>query len=299
MTISLTVENIELFLYKSSSRRNNDKENKIREYIIQNICNKSFISVKYYNCKKYGDLWKTLLNEFIIVINKIYNKSFSYFEIVKKGGRNFNYDFEFLYYSFEKKLEHKENIEFKHNCNSIYKTPQILSLQEHKSNLCSVSYGSFYYDYYLEQYLDCDNELKNIEKISKNEYLSLIINISHICNPFFTKLYERKNENIDKKKKIVKKSIQDYLDRYGSTIDLDLLNEKIKSSQDKTYLFWDLKHFHIEKIIDTKILNKKFIGISLNNSILVELNGVKYKLLLRWRNNIGILNTAFQISITK
>ena len=101
MTANLTVKDIELFFSKSSSRINNDRENKIREMIIKNLFNKRFITIKYYNCNKYGNLWKILFNEFIIVINKIYNKPYSFFEIVKKGGRNFNYDFEFLYYSFE------------------------------------------------------------------------------------------------------------------------------------------------------------------------------------------------------
>jgi hypothetical protein len=161
MTLKIPIENIKLFFSKSTSRTNNDKENKIREFIIKNIFNIRFITIKHYNCNKYGGLWRTLFDEFLIVIKNIHNKPYSYFEIVSKGGRKYNYDFEFLYFSLNKILVHKENIEFKHNCNSLYKTPQILSLQEHKSNLFSVSYASFYYDNYLEQYLDCDIELKN------------------------------------------------------------------------------------------------------------------------------------------
>jgi hypothetical protein len=129
--------------------------------------------------------------------------------------------------------------------------------------------------------------------------LFYITNVYYNCNPFFTKLYERKNEISKIKKQIIKKSIKDYLEHYGSTINLETLNEKIKKSQNKTYILWDMKKFHINKFEVTQKINKKFIGIYLNNSIIVEINGIKYKLLLRWRNNIGILNTAFQISISK
>ena len=61
-------------------------------------------------------------------------------------------------------------------------------------------------------------------------------------------------------------------------------------------VLWDLKNFHIETIDQERFVS--VVGIE-GNSLIVKTPTIKYKLLLRWNNDNGVLNPAWQISIHK
>ena len=134
-----------------------------------------------------------------------------------------------------------------------------------------------------------------LEIPKKSEYLKLIVNHNHNIHPMFKLFHDRKYFHKNKKDFIVNKSIRSYLDKYSHTLDLDILSEMIMSRQyNKVFVLWDLQKFHIETIDQEKFVS--VVGIE-GNSLIVKTPTRKYKLLLRWKNDNGVLNPAWQISI--
>ena len=149
-----------------------------------------------------------------------------------------------------------------------------MSLTDKTANFISSKYAEFYYDHYLDKYIELDQELQLIEKPEKQQYINFIGNINYDIHPLFRKMYD--NENIEKKNKnaIVNNSIKAFLETYVNTIDFTILTELFQSRQkDKIFVLWDLTKFHIETIEQDVV--EKFVLIENNNKIVVE--GQKYK----------------------
>jgi hypothetical protein len=76
------------------------------------------------------------------------------------------------------------------------------------------------------------------------------------------------------------------------------LTEKFKESQGgKTFMMWDGNKFHLDKFDEESLNIKKYEGVVNNNSLIFSSDTLKYKLLLAWKNDQGILNPAWYISI--
>ena len=289
------VNHIVLFFSKGSERGNNDSENKIRESILEKITTENCFD-EYFSDAEYGSKWNYLKNKWNECLISLYPMRFSSIKIIQKAGRIFNYDFLVIYYDENKNVLCEKKIEFKHNVSSISKLPQFLSLTDKTANFISSKYAEFYYDHYLDKYIELDQELQLIEKPEKQQYINFIGNINYDIHPLFRKMYD--NENIEKKNKnaIVNNSIKAFLETYVNTIDFTILTELFQSRQkDKIFVLWDLTKFHIETIEQDVV--EKFVLIENNNKIVVEGQKYKYCLLLRWRNHKGILNPAWQISL--
>jgi hypothetical protein len=113
-------------------------------------------------------------------------------------------------------------------------------------------------------------------------------------------LYKHYDINKDKKEDIINKSIKDFLEKYSDKLDIDWLSEKINTSQkNKYYVMWCEREFYVDKIVDMDQDNN-IINWTKNTIIIDNLNGKgRYKLLLRWKNRLGILNPAWQISYSE
>lgn len=128
--------------FEISLKKDNDKYNKIRESIIQDIINNN-IPIDYYQDSK----WKLIKEQIFIYLDILNNKEQNIHNVLceKKAGRKNKFDFIFTINN-----SRKFNIEFKFNAKSIDKIPQILSLPK-PSEYLSSSYESFYYDNYLKK----------------------------------------------------------------------------------------------------------------------------------------------------
>lgn len=291
------VNHIELFFSKGSSRANNDSENKIRESILKNILTENCFD-EYFADANYGLKWNDLKQKWNDCLISLCPVLFSSLKVIQKAGRTFNYDFLVVYYDENENILCEKNIEFKHNVSSISKLPQFLSLPDKTSNFISHKYAEFYYDNYLDKYIEQDEELESIKKMEKEQYLKIIGNIKYNIHPLFQKMYD--NEGIETKKKnsIVNDSIKAFLETYANTIDFTILNNLFQSRQkDKIFVLWDLTKFNVETIEEDVV--EKFVSIEKNNKIVLQGRKYKYCLLLRWRNHKGILNPAWQISLKK
>jgi hypothetical protein len=281
------------FMNPSNDRASNDKVNKVRECIIENLFQ---IFPLYCDHAVYGDSWIIFQQLFMESVHKIYDKPFHKLEILKMAGRKFNYDFKFLYKNEEDVVLEEKHIEFKHGAKSIRQLPQFLSLNI-KNDVMPVSYAEYYYANWLDDYIACDDGITE-EKPDVATYKKLITGIEYKVHPFFMQLYVREVENKEKKNEVVNESIKQFLEIYGQHINLAALSAKFESSQgNKTFLMWDTKQFHIETMDLAETSIQSFEGILNNNTILVKSHTLVYKLLLRWRNHKGILNPAWQISV--
>lgn len=301
----ITLEYKSIFLFHIiSSRTKNDTSNRIREIIICCIINNTIPNDFF----RYSRLWKNLKNNIFTYINNI----FSNIDIKKiscklSAGRSNNYDFTITIHNNNNE-EINKNIEFKFNTCSVDDCPQFISLSD-KFELSHKKYADFFYDNYLKEITD----LYNIDIIDKDIYLKYIYQSNFNKNIFFKKLYENEtnNENklINSKKLIVDKSINDYIVTYINDFYINKLTKKFLDSQkDKIYMLYNIKThtFKIDQINDNelKLLNKynlKKNKLGFVNKIIYETESKKatIHILLRWRNHLGILNPAFQISIKR
>ena len=276
---------------KPKGRGNNDKNNKQRELIIYSIVNK-ILPEDWYKINE----WQILKEEIFSYIEKY---CFTYYDDVKcilKGGRSFNYDFDFEFIISDKKIV--KHIEFKYGCSRITGCPQFLSL----SSNFNTNYSEYFYDKYIEDI----SKLYDIEKPDKNEYLKNIAQTNYHKLKWFNHIYENEKSKKKEKKKIVDHSIHEYLINNVKTIDIEKLNDKFYKTQNgKQYMCFKDGLFHKDiiennEILSTGIKELKSGKNKLKNTIILKTNtNSTIHMLLRWRNHAGILNPAWQIKLVR
>jgi hypothetical protein len=200
-----------------------------------------------------------------------------------------------VHYTTASQTLHKK-LEFKYGASSIEKLPQFLSLQA-RFPFFPVQYDSYYYDNYLAAYVALDNGIT--EPIPpKDIYMNMVTRVSD-AGPFFTQLKEREEVNKKQKAAIVNTSITQYLITYSADIDLELLGQKLKESQEnKVYVLWNNESFHLDQI-NLEDMTLEYAGVKNGNVLLIKSGSHTFEMLLRWRNHKGILNPAWQISMKR
>jgi hypothetical protein len=271
---NLTFNDISVFFDKST-KSDNDRTNKLREVIIQHILNKK-IPKNWYSSPQWFKV-ALRLKEFL----KYFDGDLK--EVQIKAGRNYNYDFDFI---FE---DHVEKIEFKNGVKSINIYPEILSVSSN-TFVKGLSYPEFFYDFYLP-------ELTNHELPSKEYYLKNI-HKSSVNHPFFIHLKE-----VDDFKVTVDKSINDYLQNFLD-FDFDVFKEKMKHQLDKKFMLWENEQFYLDTLTqeDLDIIHEKHLKKGRNgyNTLVIKTKGkTEYHLLLRWKNHAGVLFPAWQIKLKR
>jgi len=284
--------------FSTSTREKNDATNKVREKVLKIVCNPP---KEYLDDAKFGNEWRIVSENLNDALKKIAEKTnvshYTSTEIEIKGGRKFNYDADVMYYNGNTLVENRK-IEFKNGGSNIGDLPQILSLQV-KYGLFPETYDVFWYKYYLDKYMDCDNSITE-PKPTLQTYLKNVSKIDYNITPFFAQLKKRKSFYKQEKNKVVNDSIIDYLTKYGKELDIKSFCEKVKASQtEKFYLLWSNEQFYIDKISEAEMSDMTYHSIKNGNVLQVKSGNTIYSLLLRWRNSKGILNPAWQISLER
>jgi hypothetical protein len=284
------LKDIELFLSAGKTRGSNDMNNKIREDILVILLHPP---EDYLLDETYGKHWVDMATKWQEFLHKLCDKEFDDITIKKIANRK-QFDLEINY------LKNKETIyqvlgEFKHNCKSISKLPQYYSAAENK-NYVPLSYTNYFYDNYLDKIC----ELVKLEKLNKETYLKHIYQHNYAVNEFFVKLKESEKDFYNQKKSIVHDSIKTYLTTYGNQIIIKNFQEDITRQQTKTFILWDCKQFYADRIRPDELEIEKFETIKNNNTIvLISKAGTRHKMLLRWRNHLGVLYPAWQVSLER
>jgi ATP phosphoribosyltransferase regulatory subunit HisZ len=84
-------------------------------------------------------------------------------------------------------------------------------------------------------------------------------------------------------------------------LNVKYLNQKlIETQKNKVFLLWDTKIFHIETIKPYELTCSTIKNIKNNNTIVLNTESKgEIHMLLRWKNHIGVLYPAWQISLKR
>jgi hypothetical protein len=261
-----------LVFFEKGTKSDNDRNNKLRELIIENILNNK-LPKKWYSSPQWFKV-ALRLKEFM--------KQLSPEPLLKveiKGGRYFNYDFLMSFKSGDIKVE------FKNGVKSIADYPEILSVSSN-TFVKGVSYAEHFYHNYLPM-------LTNHEVPTKDFYLKNI-HKNVVKHPFFIHLKE-----VDTFKEPVDESIDDYI-RHFLEFDFKAFQEKIKNQFDKKFMLWDCEQFHLESLMEEPIIPELHFKKGRNNlvnTVIIKAVTFEYHLLLRWKNHAGVLYPAWQIKV--
>ena len=280
-----------------SEKCDNDKNNKIREYIIGAVINGK-VPVIYY---KYSSRWNFMrenINNYIEMLSKDKNISeINKIICIHKGGRNNSYDFKISINDFD------FNVELKFNISNIMDSPQFVSPMK-PSQYLSNSYEEYYYDNYLTEL----SKLSNLIIPDRIEYLNTIHNTEPLClEKYIEKYYggckgsSRYTQNphdiqfYENAKKYSKESIQNFIEI--TELNIEKLSLYLKNTQkDKVYMMYENNKFSLEKINMDNYEIITYIKKS-NKALYIATTkiGNKLNILLRWKNGNGIAFPAFQI----
>jgi hypothetical protein len=300
------VEDIRLFQSGGHDRATNDACNKKREDILATIL---YVDDEYLNHPEFGSMWTSVREKFLAVLTPLCNdEPFKRIVIKQKGGMTYNYDF---LVTFLGQLNEKTNsrslvkevkLEFKHNNSTVLDLAQFLELFDKdcktKFEICDVSYAEFFYDIYLDQYLQLEEGITE-PKPTRDIYLKNVYDIKY-KHPFFKNMYDTKNNKTKQKRKLASDSVADYLRQYSPIFQFEKILEKIKESQTgKSFLLWDCENFHIQELHvgDVQITGIKENSLQASYFDLALVN-FEYDLRVRvnWGNNACVANPRWKFT---
>lgn len=277
----------------TSNRADNDKNNKIRENVLLILHNPP---ASYMNDPTYGDMWKSTSNKWNAFLSTLCDVTYDDVRIKKMAGRRYNYDHEISFLN-EGLVVKVLKTEFKHNSGSIDKLPEYFNAPE-KKRYIETCYAEYFYDNYIDRICSLSDTLV---KPSKDVYMKHIYSSTYSKNKFFAQLKHIESTIRNEKKVIVCESIKTYLDLYSSTLNLNMLTEDIKRTQSgKIFILWDCEHFKVDAFLENEFEIDSLVKIKNDNVIVVKSkHGTVHNLLLRWKNHLGILYPAWQISLER
>ena len=300
----------EIESFSLSQRKTNDKNNKIRERIICDIINDR-VPPEYFNAPEWDSL-KTAIHSYLYELNGY--TPYSRVECLQKGGRNFNYDFDIIFYisvgddntSLSPPPPTKYNVEFKYNILEIAQTPQFVSPIK-PSQYLTLSYEN----YFFENYLSLLSAFSGLQLPSKDVYMKEINHHSPACMKLYQDLYysgckassrftgdERAIAFYEKSKELSAESIRRFIEMADIKID-ELSNYLSESQKNKIYMMYFKEKMILEKtnVDDYRIDPSSCIKNPAKSRYeFTTVSGKPLHILLRWKNGNGIAFPSFQIS---
>jgi hypothetical protein len=286
-------DDIQLFKTAGVDRGTNDNLNKRREDILSILYNPpfEFLSDPY---------WLEMSTKWREFLRTIYSGQYDDVKIKKMGGRKYNYDIE-ITFLLEGNPVFLIKAEFKHNAKTINELPEYFSPAANKPYF-DVNYGDFFYENYIDRICSLSETAKTL-KPTKAQYIKVLYQNEYKKNPFFSCLYgeEANKEFFKGKQELVRASIKEYLTRYLPTLKFDVLSKDIRDRQNgKVFIMWDLKQFRWDTIRENEMNIVSATEIKNDNTIVaVSEGGTEHRMLLRWKNHLGVLYPAWQISLRR
>lgn len=287
----MTPSDITLFTVSSAGRGRdtNDASNKIREKILLDGFNGK--TVEMFVDPVYGEDWRRVAELFADAISKLGGEG--PITVKAMGGRGYNYDFAVT----RSDCNHK--VEFKFGGTSVESIPEFFNPAANKL-FHDRLYADFFYDHHLPEIAG----LYDLELPPKNEYLKEIHKNSsrHKFFVAFRAAETARPEHYSKKGKLVAASVRAYLESVKDSTKLDVLTaEFIRSQSGKRFLLFSDGKFHHDRISDAELTAKSVVGVRNGNLLVIQSEepGTTHEMLLRWKNHLGVLFPAWQISMKR
>ena len=299
----ITYSSINAFV--RSSKNANDTMNKTREAIVDGIINKK-IPDEYFNRSRRWNLLCKAVESFVWDIFPCVDLNTQHVTCYQRGGRKYNYDFDFILKEGTEILE-TVHIELKFNAGNVDDTPQFASPMK-PSQYMSKSFEEYHYTKVLPKITAVCVETHEIKMPNESEYMKQIHSNKPKCMAAHQKLYYEGCKGSSKfthdSKAIAfyeaaleksKAGIYDFIQ------ETDLNHEKLtsylmESQKGKIYMLYSNSKF-VKQQIDVRdyiIVNVIKNPDKSRYECLTE-TGIKLNVLLRWKNGNGIAFPAFQI----
>lgn len=304
-----TLSNTDILLFSQSSgfgREENDKRNKQREFVLVKLfwgsCD------EFCSDPTYGPAWTQLKTDFLAALWHMATlEGLSdpvLYHLTSKGGRGNNYDFAVKYRTSEG--EHESHVEFKYGGTSVDSIPEFFNPAADKPFHAEL-YAPYYYKTTLPEVAalygitePLPSEADYVKHIHKNKP-SL---------PFLVALdaAERADEDRSPKSKYAQKralvaaSIQSYLENALDSTNFAAIEAELKRSQGKKrYLLYSNKNFHHDALKPEELELEHTAYIKNGNTLVIQTKepGTHIAMLLRWKNHLGVLFPAWQISMAR
>ena len=287
-------KDINLFNTKAKhSKTRNAINNDTRESIIEKIINNQ-IPFEYYD---ESSEWFNLRTEVLKCLKKI-SEGIDYDQVkcVRRGGRKYNYDFEFFYIKNNEQIGDSRKIEFKFK-----NIPQFLSLGNPNGYLNN-DYVRYHYDICIPDIFEnagvSKNEIPEFNVYSKQVHSTKPKCMDKVSNVYRKGFYATDQDSIKKYKlikEITNKGIEQFIEL--SDIYKNKLEQKINETQQGKVFMVYTSNGTIETFGKPEYKISSIEKDPKYNSYRATLdNGNKIKILLRWKNYNGIAYPAFQIS---
>ena len=286
--MEILLESCELF-WKSSARRRNDAANKLREKIVVDLINDN-IPKDYYHQNEKWQILHDGINKWIVDFTQRQNVEYDpqYTSAKLKGGRKANYDIELTIGNSIKIQTFK--VEFKAGTTKINGAPQFYSPSNPNVYL-SKSFSEYYYD----NYMPIIAQKAELTLPDKSEYIATI----HGNKPKCMDVFKNKYDCDPIFKKLCKTHAKAAINTFINDVKLDIhkLSEKLLETQnEKHYLLCQYGQFYYDRLNDSIFQINSVDHVTHNSFILSNKYGTFIKVLLRFKNGVGINWPAFQIS---
>ena len=304
-----TLSNTDILLFSQAAgtgREENDKRNKQREFVLVELFNGRCDA--FCADSSYGVAWTHLKTEFTSALQHIATleglTDATSIHVKQKGGRGFNYDFAITYRTSSG--EQEVHVEFKYGGTSVDSLPEFFNAAADKPFHADL-YASYFYKSTLPQLAALYNitvplpsEADYVKHIHKNKP-SL---------PFLVALDTAERADTDKspsskyaqKRSLVAASITAYLESSIDSTNFSTIEAELKRSQGKKrYLLYNNRTFHHDALKPEELELEHTAYIKNGNTLVIQTKqeGTSIAMLLRWKNHLGILFPAWQISMTR
>jgi hypothetical protein len=305
-----TLSKTDILLFSQSSgtgREENDKRNKQREFVLAELFAKRCDA--FCADPAYGLAWTHLKTEFTAALQHMAIleglAGATCVKVEQKGGRSFNYDFTVTYRLSDGELQ-EVHVEFKYGGTSVDSLPEFFNPAADKPFHAEL-YASSYYKTTLPQVaalygisVPLPSEADYVKHIHKNK-ASL---------PFLIALDAAERADDDRsatskytqKRALVAASIENYLETSLDSTNFAEIQAELKRSQTKKrYLIYSNKSFHHDALKAGELELEQTAYIKNKNTLVIQTKepGTSISMLLRWKNHLGVLFPAWQISMTR
>jgi hypothetical protein len=227
-------------------------------------------------------------------------------KVEQKGGRGFNYDFIMTYKTSKGEKEHEVHVEFKYGGTSVDSLPEFFNPAADKPFHAEL-YASYYYKTTLQQVaalygitVPLPSEADYVKHVHKNKP-SL---------PFLIALNAAERFDADRsaaskyaqKRALVAASIKGYLEASVDSTNFTHIQTELQRSQGKKrYLVYSSTTFHHDCLDAEELELEHTAYIKNGNTLVIQTKkpGTSIAMLLRWKNHLGVLFPAWQISMIR